>query len=283
MKSLAAAFICLGLVCVAFGGYWAYANYMESERQASFITRAVLAESVSSSGRPINISRWFYGPKASVAIFFEYERAKPGKDMIVATLVGGVTDRLCDPTPINYVKGSSWCEWKDIGVGEYKIIIQLNGTTLQELSFSIVPRPEPKLQGVSQPPTSAPALTYNGTPVAASSLPLVVGDSPEAPYILQALEETFPLTKFCRRRPIKVVKLGKDEWASVSFFDAATCMGRSDWPPYSVILRRADTGTWSIKCNDRRGDLPEYDYYLKHCGSLPREAYSVLFGVARPP
>ncbi len=128
-----------------------------------------------------------------------------------------------------------------------------------------------------------PATGMADAAAAASRLPLVEGDPPEASSVLRALEETFPLSKFCRTptkgkaRPMKVVKLGNDEWAMVSFFDIATCTGRSDYPSYTAILRRAQTDTWIIKCNWQYGDLPEYDEYFKRCG-LPRKAYGVLFG-----
>ncbi len=125
----------------------------------------------------------------------------------------------------------------------------------------------------------------------AAALPLVAGDPPDARYVLRALEETFPLSKFCRTpaegraQPMKVVKFGNDAWAQVTFFAGDECAGLSGGIGYNsggightAVLRRDQNDSWVIKCNWQHGDVLRYDEYFKGCGGMPREAYRGFYG-----
>ena len=112
------------------------------------IVRAVTATTVAADGQPQNVATSFDG-RTPVAVLFDTQGGKPGKDVITTSVSGMNFEQPCEPMVVTHPDATYWCQWEALGPGDYKITIQLNGAVVHELSFAISdlsePRQEPAL------------------------------------------------------------------------------------------------------------------------------------------
>jgi uncharacterized protein YecT (DUF1311 family) len=112
------------------------------------IVRAVTAATVAADGQPQNVAASFDG-RTPLAVLFDTQGGKPGKDVITTSVSGMNFEQPCEPMVVTHPDATYWCQWEALGPGDYKITIQLNGAVVHELSFAIAdlskPRQEPAI------------------------------------------------------------------------------------------------------------------------------------------
>jgi hypothetical protein len=102
------------------------------------ILNAVLASSIE-GGKPKGTTRIFKGPNAPIALYFDYQDARPNYDL-VGIMVSHESENFypCERTKLLYVNGSIDCKWTSTRIGNGKVTVSRNGLFVQDLAFNVV-------------------------------------------------------------------------------------------------------------------------------------------------